>query len=191
MRSLVTTVTHDHWLDGTIDERGREAVDFANTHGAAMAQAHYLQRDAERQAQAALGVAAIIAPRTASVEVVTPRRIQDGTLRSPVMPQEPRIVRPNDEWIRLPWGTAHPFAHLVAQSGRIPWSDDEVIYYILFTLTLLLIFFCNVYSIDTLGLRWSTSVFMNIMALFRPTHLLFRKSCAAFVLIPKQCLFSP
>jgi hypothetical protein len=76
----MTTEVHDGVLDGVINQRGQEAVDFANTHNGAMATAHYLMRDAERQAEEALRVANIIAPRIASEEVVTPQRIQNGSL---------------------------------------------------------------------------------------------------------------
>jgi len=116
MRSLVTTVVHDGYLDGVIGERGREAVDFANTHSESMAASHYLMRNAERQTEEALRVANIIAPRAAAVQASTPQRILDGSLT-----RTPRPVV--QHWRSLPWGTAHPYQ---ADTIRAPWSEAEV-----------------------------------------------------------------
>jgi hypothetical protein len=114
----MTTEVHDLYLDGDIDERGREAVDFANTHSESMAANHYLMRDAERQAQDALRVASVVAPRAAAVQASTPQRILDGSLRSTPRPSS------TQQWRELQWGTAHPLFQ--ADTIRAQWSEAEV-----------------------------------------------------------------
>jgi hypothetical protein len=127
LRSLVTTEVHDHFLDGTIDERGRQAVDFANTHSSAMAADHYLMRDAQRQAVDALRVASIVSPQASSVQVSSPQRIMNGSLRS--LPAPPRPA-PQQQWRLLPWGTAHPLFPSDTNS-RAMWSEAEVSLFII------------------------------------------------------------
>jgi hypothetical protein len=118
LRSLMTTEVHDLFLDGAIGERGREAVDFANTHSESMAANHYLMRDAERQTQEAIRVAGIVAPRAAAVQASTPQRILDGSLRSTPRPAS------SQQWRELQWGTAHPLYN--ADTIRTKWSEAEV-----------------------------------------------------------------
>lgn len=113
----MTTEVHDLFLDGVIGERGRQAVDFANTHSESMARSHYLMRDAERQAQEAIRVANVVSPRAAAAQSSTPQRILDGSLRS--------VPRPDSQqWRSLSWGTAHPLYS--TDSSRAHWSEAEV-----------------------------------------------------------------
>lgn len=122
LRSLYTTEVHDLFLDGAIDERGRQAVDFANTHSSAMAADHYLLRNAQRQAREALRVADIVSPEASEIQAASPQRLLNGSLRS--IPAAPQNRPAPQAWLSLPWGTAHPF--FSSGTTRAPWSEAEV-----------------------------------------------------------------
>jgi hypothetical protein len=113
-------------LDGAIDERGRQAVDFANTHSSGMASDHYHMRYAQRQAQDALRVASIVSPEASAIQATSQHRLLTGSLRSISVAQQPVSQQPEPQpWLSLPWGTAHPL--FLSDTIRAPWSESEVV----------------------------------------------------------------
>jgi len=86
-----------------------------------MARDHYLLRDAERQSLEAIRVAGIISPQASAVQVLSPQRITNGSLRSTPPPPRPTP----QQWLSLPWGTAHPLFD-AGRASRANWSEAEV-----------------------------------------------------------------